>query len=52
MFLLLIQFGLLALGLAFVTYWQSDVQGSSRPMPDPPGVAAPKSAAPETENPS
>ena len=30
MFLLLILFGLLALGLAFVTYWQADVQGARR----------------------
>ena len=48
MFLLLILFGLLALGLAFVTYWQADVQGASRQEPHPPAASARKSAAPKS----
>ncbi len=51
MFLLLILFGLLALGLAFVTYWQADVQGTSRQKLDPPVVAARKSAASKIDDP-
>jgi hypothetical protein len=45
MFLILVLFGLLALGLAFVTYLQSDLNQSTPPKPTPPAIVAPAAPA-------
>ena len=45
MLLILVLFGLLALGLAFVTYLQSDLNQSTPPKPAPPAIVAPAAAA-------
>lgn len=45
MFLLIILFGVLVLSLAFLSFWQAEVQGLNHPKPDPPAAAAQKSAA-------
>lgn len=44
MFLIIVLFGLLALGLAFVTYLQSDLNQSTPPKPAPPAIVAPAAA--------
>lgn len=51
MFLIIVLFGLLALGLAFVTYLQSDLNHSTPPEPAPPAIVAPAAIAADAATP-